>query len=1166
MANLNNQKKIVEPTLSGKDLNIEKGNLKPELVRPIEELKPTEEIINHGSLGSFVVGRRPIEGKNFVGKVDLNWNSKELKPVFQVKDEKTAVLTFGDKFDIGLFTDKGVSILEYGFNIKDFNEIMKKEALTRDDIRELLGDLIGRGLDNDRIREQLLAQEAEKWLREKGGLRIPKANGFEVSVNTEGKGVVCSYSSWIFDPDNMMATAKHENEMFTYTLTRVDLGASNVIGRVVAKNPADQKLDSLNIKKFKIVAESTRPTVSFTIIDENVEEGQSYQYCLTVTYKKTGDKETFTKEIAYAPNPPVVESFSAYPHSTEKKVVFTSKVKNATSKEINRKDLTKSLGDVKFDANVEVGKKYEYTLIATNYWGSDKKVENVDCSNVLPNKSSVNACVDDIEKKVKLTWQSNYKVAVYTVERRVHGTSDWKNVCTENFKEISCKVIDKDASLVKGETYEYRVVNKNEWGETPSDIVKVVFDKPVPKAPRVAWTQYGSDVYFKWDYQANVQKYDLVRMNDGKSLNTDAYLCRATDYSLVYGTQYTYEIIAKNEWGLSVPSYCDVKIENPDMSGKKLLDCYEQRKHYVDAEDDDSNYDWAQDFQGITLDGNYWYFTNGSEYGVMSKFPINQSIKKDITSAIDESRTFTSHDIHYTIGYSVSTLSNQEKSYRARCFYCNNYHFGDCDFYKGLIFVPAYPQRTQAFYYSSIFLYIYTQIPNYFTINNIPEKAKKEIWIFDAETLKLLHREEIKKKDNMLFDSLGWCAVNPCDGKLYTCDHTLEGSYTEDGSPLIRFKIHLENIGTTKPVFERDGDIKVYRQNGVEMNGKECMQGGCFDCYNNIYLNSGYYDWRRPMEGIQVFKLVRDDSKQFDKAVEEAAYYKWLNKGKPNQNAMEQKYDYQEAFVDIKEAYDSRDLKLDFDCAKAVMISMSDNDKKPFRYNVAHGLPIAGTSVYAEEPEGLAYYDLTGRSDLPSESMKCSLHVSLLDNDLSEDQIYIMEYSHLFRETSGRTIYYHPSNLIVKKDENRNDYKLVDNCILVQRFSKKEEAESACKLFSEWGRNSNGQFNYHVIGDLYTCSPEHNYEFKFWNGAMATSSESAYLLFEYNKNGCLSPVYERERWVVTVKSKDGKKQKTFYAHNQGDADSICSYIRGFSKMYMIGSSTINDERNFIWFR
>ena len=419
----------------------------------------------------------------------------------------------------------------------------------------------------------------------------------------------------------------------------------------------------------------------------------------------------------------------------------------------------------------------------------------------------------------------------------------------------------------------------------------------------------------------------------------------------------------------------------------------------------------------------------------------------------------------------------------------------------------------------------------------------------------------------MLFDSLGWCAVNPCDGKLYTCDHTLENSYTEKGSPLIKFKIHLENIGTSKPVFERDGDIKVYRQNGVEMNGKECMQGGCFDYYNNIYLNSGYLDCARAMEGIQVFKLIRDDSKQFDQAVKDAAYFKWINKGKPNQNAMEQKYDYQEAYVDIKEAYDSRDLKLDFDCTKAVMISMSDNDKKPFKYNVAHGLPIAGTSFYAEEPEGLAYYDLTGRSDLPSESPKCSLHVSLLDNDLSDvgddDEVYIMEYSHLFRETSGRTIYYHPSNLTLREDAVRQDYKLVDNYILVQRFTNKSEADKARELFAEWGRKSNGECNYHVIGDLYTCSPEHNYEFKIWNGLPVVDLEKKYLAFEYN---AYSSKAEGERWVVSIKSKDGKKQKDFYAHNSGDASSILRYIRAHSKMYMIGSSAVNDEQNLIWFR
>lgn len=1135
MANLNNQKKIVEPTLSGKDLNIEKGNLKPELVRPIEELKPTEEIINHGSLGSFVVGRRPIEGKNFVGKVDLNWNSKELKPVFQVKDEKTAVLTFGDKFDIGLFTDKGVSILEYGFNIKDFNEILKKEALTRDDIRELLGDLIGRGLDNDRIREQLLAQEAEKWLREKGGLRIPKANGFEVSVNTEGKGVVCSYSSWIFDPDNMMATAKHENEMFTYTLTRVDLGASNVIGRVVAKNPADQKLDSLNIKKFKIVAESTRPTVGFSIIDENVEEGLSYRYCLTVTYKKSGDTETFTKEIAYAPNPPVVEDFRAYPSSTEKKVVFISKVKNATSKEIKRKDLTTSLGDVKYDTNVEIGKKYEYTLIATNYWGSDRKTVIVDCSNTKPIKSKVVAIVDEIQKEVTVSWELDYSVASYRVERRVcNENEDWKTVCTGNFKELSCKIIDKDSSLVKGKTYEYQVVNINDWDKTFSDAVTVLFDKPAPKAPRITCTQDGSYVYFKWDHQANTYTYEMIRMNDGCSVAVNSYLCLASDHPAEQGTQYTYRIIAKNGWGDSIPSYCSIKIGKEDIFGKDLVDCYEHRGNSVD----EKQLDWADDFQGVTLDNENWYFTNGSKYGQLSKFPISQSIDSNIWKKIDREISNNDCGRQYTIGYVEGA---------ARVFKCSGYHFGDCAWYDKYIFVPAYTSGD--------------------------DDGIREIWIIDTESLRLLHREEIKKKAGMRFHSLGWCAINPCDGKLYTCDHTLQNNYEEKTSPLIRFKICLNNIGTANPVFERDGEIKMYHHSGVEMDGKVCMQGGCFDYYNNIYLNSGYFQAdRRPKEGIQVFKLICDDSKQFDQAVKDAAYFKWINKGKPNQNTMEQKYDYLEAYADIKEAYDSRDLKLGFDCTKAVMFSMSDNDDKPFRYNVVHGTPLyyredgewKETATEAEEPEGLAYSDLSRRTDLPSDLMKkCSLHVGLLDNDALNDDVYIMEYSHLYRDTGSRTIHYHPSNLAVKKDENRNDYKLVDNYILVQRFTNESEANKARDLFAQWEKESNGQFNYYVIGDLYTCSPEHNYEFKIWNGLPVVDLEENYLAFEYN---ACSFKFDNERWVITIKSKKGTKQKEFYAHNSGDMSSILRYITDHSKMYMIGSSTISDERNLIWFR
>ena len=390
---------------------------------------------------------------------------------------------------------------------------------------------------------------------------------------------------------------------------------------------------------------------------------------------------------------------------------------------------------------------------------------------------------------------------------------------------------------------------------------------------------------------------------------------------------------------------------------------------------------WQLNFQGIKTDGSWWYITNGAKgwYTSIRKASVDKTLDRGVNQ-----------------DYNVPDGHREDGA-----------HVGDLDYYKGYLFVPVYKGD---------------------------ENGK--IWIFktdknksDVESDDRLATIEIYKDTyyKTPFVKLGWCAVNPCDGRLYVTDGDCALGPT---NPVYSFKINVDKIQQKRwdEVFVDPKQVLLYDENG-SICEKQSMQGGCFDYYNNLYLNSGYTE-TKVGEGIHVFKLIRDDSKQLQAKLSTART--------------------DEARAKIYEAYKSGDLNLSFECTKGVLIAKS-NKTSGFQYQFD---PNDG-----EEPEGMVYCDFkyTDRKP-PQEYLKdVSLHAGLLMNSANsiKEFMYFKHYTHLLRDTEEKNVYYNPLNLSVVSATEINDngvtetvWKVVDNGVLVKKFKSQSYASSALNILN----------------------------------------------------------------------------------------------------------------------
>ena len=976
------------------------------------------------------------------------------------------------------------------FSAKDKNTIFNFDlhGLSRDEARLMFADL------NERLRN---IDASFKMKLKVGGERIfghlkeiesgQDSTGLYLDISPAG-GVDCSYKI---------------NGEGTYSyrlLKKKTLIVGTSIGTRSSKASSFERIGD-KYKNWEVLHSEEDVYLKFgrgTIFnDANVKEGTKYSYCLEL--KKKGDKiaSYYEKEILYN-NLKIVGSFTAKPDPIEKKVCLCNEMKNYVDVKIvrvdNGCDLTLSLED----KNVEFGGMYEYLLTATNVWDTKRVYAKASCANTKPKVNNVAFKLDAVEKGGTLDWKFATSFDQDAVERRLKGGS-WVEIRKKQLKQGQ-SYKDVDSALKKDQEYEYRVRCCNGWGDSYSDPVPVVMKGDVPKKPRILPPQNGETM--KWTRTENVKNYVVERYDYADSLdfnkidegteksskrwsgiaNSSNYLI---DSEIGKNVKYLYKIVAQNGWGDSLPLYYDVVLKD-DPKGRDEP-CYEYAKQ------NKMRRYWNINFQGITTDGNRWYITNGiDKYSPSLRWaPVNKTLDRKIdcdTPIPDPDHT----------------------------------HVGDLDCYGDYLFVAVYKTND--------------------CVGDPKDKRYYgQIWIYDKNTMERITTVKLYLNDGTPLHNPAWCAINPCDKRLYTSTSYVYGK-------IYSFAVNFDAIG--KPgadIFPKATcrELMLYGapdENGFEQSfTKESMQGGCFDYYNNLYLSSGL-DGSKVNEGIHVFKLVCDEKQEITDALGLAV----------NDSARAQVY----------ESYISRDWSRPCVCSKAVLLAASKQD---------HGFRYQFNSKNDQEPEGFVYFDFNYGLVPPQNYIKNgSFHAGLLlnyDSQPTEEDLCFKHYAHLYRETESRNVYYDPQNLSVV-NVSADSFKVVDNAVLVGKFTTAQSANLAIKVLNNFKQIK-------TIGWLKTSSPNHNYEFSAleWNGSsllqkegLTTEGNSADChVIEFDANSMKYPLV-RERYVVYFDGYDKKKKQRctyhFCAHNEADAKKIYETLSNFKKICIIGAGPDTETKSY----
>jgi hypothetical protein len=250
--------------------------------------------------------------------------------------------------------------------------------------------------------------------------------------------------------------------------------------------------------------------------------------------------------------------------------------------------------------------------------------------------------------------------------------------------------------------------------------------------------------------------------------------------------------------------------KSPSVAGTKKR-CPTSYK-YLRTYPKDRENGWSDNLQGVTNDGNNWFFTQTK---TLWKFPVTHDLNKKVTKSDPSKRILK-----------VGIPSDLVKK--------NYNHFGDLDYYKGYLFVPVTGLKKK-----------------WVTIDDekkLPEESKQKlialetppiISVFRASDLQYIGSSPIEQE-------AGWCAINPLDGLLYTSKSEI--SYDK---PICLYSVHIQgnNVWVTKI---KDRQFRLYDESGKPLILKN-MQGGAFSLNNCLYLTNGYYKGSTKETGIMVF-------------------------------------------------------------------------------------------------------------------------------------------------------------------------------------------------------------------------------------------------------------------------------------------------------------------------
>ena len=313
----------------------------------------------------------------------------------------------------------------------------------------------------------------------------------------------------------------------------------------------------------------------------------------------------------------------------------------------------------------------------------------------------------------------------------------------------------------------------------------------------------------------------------------------------------------------------------------------------------------AEEINGVCHDSNNWFF---AQNGNLWKYPVSFDLNSIRSEKQGPDVLVVGKDNKIKIINPRRAIYKHER--------VKGEHFGDIDYYEGKIYVP------------------------------VKVGSKCTIRMYNASNLTFVKEQVMKRADGKPFSDIGWLAINPNNGFLYTSENTISSK-----SPIYIYKIGSFDKSET---LEFITTAKLFDENRKELT-RGCMQGGCFDAYNRLYLNNGYFkglDW----DSKKTFPLTYRDS-----------------------------YANSKGGISVFKTPSSLPTK--GTCQNLIRIAAS-NQKSGFRYQF--------DGEY-QEPEGLTWWDLDKNAN-KAPKISGQLHAIMLGNkskimkSTNYDHIYFKHY------------------------------------------------------------------------------------------------------------------------------------------------------------------------------
>lgn len=565
---------------------------------------------------------------------------------------------------------------------------------------------------------------------------------------------------------------------------------------------------------------------------------------------------------------------------------------------------------------------------------------------------------------------------------------------------------------------------------------------------------------------------------------------------------------------------------------------------------------YSNDVQGICHDDEAWYISHGAgtdsfnrNHGTIHKVFLNQSLSKDVSASEVQQANCTIYN--HGILESHRFYKYYDNLNRVVGVKVGDIHIGDIDYFNGYIFAPIYQNGTDG-------------------------SADAQILIFSTETFDLVWKEILYKKENVPFQGLAWCAVNPNDGCLYTSDGRINNEFSGRNSPLMAFKINFENLQNQKgPVFTNvtPNGIPLQMPDGSPFLLKAGMQGGCFDPYDNIYLVSGFED-HKANDGIVAFKLKRNVESVVSEYIRTRAYFIWKEKQCPNQCEADCKKDWLEAQWQIQDAMNSGMLRFE-EPAKYAEAYLRKNKDNVLESAIDFSFDGSST-VHPEEPEGITYWDLRKSSNKDAaEYSKSTLHALKLINSGLSDDYSLYNYNITNLDTEEIVIDYNPNTLSVKHNPVSNRWTVVsDGYVPVKDFSSSFFAEKGLFVLKQFSQlvivgdtnsvNNPMELSLALLRNPVTSTFRHNSddftfdydEINVLGINLGTTECENDQSIQQNSDDCVF-------WKVnmTKKSQGDSFAPAFYSER--DAWTVCDMGKNYTRFCILSDNS--EKQKLVWF-